>query len=107
MDSRKFLSSSDDPPPPSDQRYPPGKSKSCHLCDKQFRDVWFLKQHMRIHTGSKPFLCLICGRRSNRKSNLTQHIRTVHKNAKEEESMAVLREPNADELDPNDNDDLV
>ena len=79
-----FLSASDS------SRYPMGKS--CHLCGKQFRDVWFLKQHLRIHTGAKPFACLICGHRANRKSNMTQHIRTVHRDVPEAETVSFLYE---------------
>ncbi|XP_034230876.1 uncharacterized protein LOC117639384 [Thrips palmi] len=49
---------------------------SCDHCDKKFAKHFDLRQHMRSHTGEKPFQCVVCGRSFTQKSNLTKHLST-------------------------------
>ncbi|KAG8442266.1 hypothetical protein GDO86_011170 [Hymenochirus boettgeri] len=34
-----------------------GRKYSCNLCDRSFRERWALNNHMKLHTGEKPFKC--------------------------------------------------
>ena len=44
-------------------------------CSKSFKKAWNLFDHMRIHTGDKPFIWRICGRGFAQNGNLTKHIK--------------------------------
>lgn len=48
-------------------------------CSKNFKKAWNLFDHMRIHTGDKPFKCHLWDRGFAQNGNLTKHIK-LHTN---------------------------
>ncbi|XP_069740508.1 zinc finger protein 341 isoform X2 [Narcine bancroftii] len=48
----------------------------CNYCDKMFAKNFDLRQHIRSHTGEKPFQCIVCGRAFAQKSNVKKHMQT-------------------------------
>ncbi|XP_041355906.1 zinc finger protein 341-like isoform X2 [Gigantopelta aegis] len=48
----------------------------CQYCDKAFSKNFDLQQHIRAHTGEKPFQCIVCGRAFAQKSNVKKHMST-------------------------------
>ncbi|XP_042216130.1 zinc finger protein 513-like isoform X26 [Homarus americanus] len=52
------------------------KPFSCPYCTYQTGDKSNLNQHIRIHTGEKPFGCPYCSYRANRKSSIKSHLHT-------------------------------
>ena len=47
----------------------------CRQCDKAFGRNCNLSDHIRMHTGEKPFTCSRCGKSSSQKSHLKNHMR--------------------------------
>ncbi|PAV64078.1 hypothetical protein WR25_00845 [Diploscapter pachys] len=48
----------------------------CDICGQHFKRLWLLKNHIRSHTGEKPFECEACGKAFSDKSNLRAHMAT-------------------------------
>uniref|UniRef100_A0A8C7Z554 Zinc finger protein 341 n=1 Tax=Oryzias sinensis TaxID=183150 RepID=A0A8C7Z554_9TELE len=53
-----------------------GPKLKCSFCDKTFTKNFDLQQHIRSHTGEKPFQCIVCGRAFAQKSNVKKHMQT-------------------------------
>lgn len=54
-------------------------NKQCEHCSKVFRSKWMLKQHERVHTGERPFLCSACPMKFRINQALKKHILRMHK----------------------------
>ena len=48
----------------------------CTYCQRCFSKNFDLQQHIRCHTGEKPFQCVVCGRAFAQKSNVKKHMQT-------------------------------
>lgn len=44
-------------------------------CAKSFHRSYYLRDHMKVHTGVRPHTCHICGKASSTKSNHNKHVR--------------------------------
>ncbi|KAF6205214.1 hypothetical protein GE061_019381 [Apolygus lucorum] len=51
---------------------------SCPSCNKSFPSLASMLIHSRTHTGEKPYICCVCEKGFNVKSNLLRHLRTLH-----------------------------
>jgi uncharacterized Zn-finger protein len=51
---------------------------SCQQCSKFFKQKFKINQHMRVHTGEKPYICSVCGKAFARQDKLSAHHRKIH-----------------------------
>ena len=54
------------------------KNYICNICKKVLKTKYRFKEHIRTHTGEKPFICMFCHRSYTQSSSLYKHFRNLH-----------------------------
>lgn len=58
--------------------------KSCNLCEKSFSRTSDLKRHVLSYHEGRKFPCSECGHVYSRKATMLEHLRSTHRNVREE-----------------------
>ncbi|XP_071401134.1 zinc finger protein 260-like [Centroberyx affinis] len=81
--NKKSMPTSDDHSPASLLKDTSTSTKtrrhSCQDCHKKFYSRFTLRDHMRLHTGEKPFACTICPQKFRIKHSLKSHMFKAHR----------------------------
>lgn len=65
-------------PKPKPKRKPTQNRYACEYCGKVLKTPSFLKVHLRVHTGERPYACAVCGQTYKYKKNLRDHHERAH-----------------------------
>ncbi|XP_050415750.1 zinc finger protein Xfin [Patella vulgata] len=58
------------------------KCIKCHICGMVLKDKVFLKEHLYLHLGLKPFKCEQCDHKFAKKDYLNEHMQRIHSGLK-------------------------
>lgn len=58
----------------SHNTFPEMRRFKCEECGKAFKFKHHLKEHLRIHSGEKPFACTSCGKRFSHSGSFSSHM---------------------------------
>lgn len=67
------------PDPPKKPKLP-ARSKSekkqhkCHICHKSYTTPFYLREHLQIHSGIRPYKCKTCGKTFSTTSSYREHL---------------------------------
>ena len=50
----------------------------CPVCLRQFHVKTHIRDHIRVHTGAKPYKCPVCPYAAAQSTNLRTHVRKLH-----------------------------
>ncbi|KAM3955999.1 putative transcription factor Ken [Aphomia sociella] len=56
------------------------KDKICSYCGRGFKDNKVLQNHIRTHTGERPFVCEVCGAAFAQRVARNMHHKKLHPN---------------------------
>ena len=60
------------------KRNPVTRAYKCNYCPKESKHHYVIQIHMRMHTGEKPYQCLLCDYRGAQQSRIIFHLKGKH-----------------------------
>ncbi|KAK9518609.1 hypothetical protein VZT92_023911 [Zoarces viviparus] len=79
IDEKESRPSSNDSRASSLQKDESPKKHCCVHCNKTFRSRGKLKEHVRVHTGERPYVCSGCPKKFRINQSLKKHMLRMHK----------------------------
>ncbi|XP_045886657.1 zinc finger protein 260-like isoform X1 [Micropterus dolomieu] len=83
------------------------KKHSCVHCNKKFNSICKCRDHMRVHTGEKPFPCDLCPKKFRVNQSLKVHLTRMHQDKSSSETNGGLAWTEPLEEIEDDQEDLI